>query len=58
MKPKIRFMNLKRDLLEENFKINKMFTDFNREIAEKEKSLKFIGKYLIKNNKDDKLKNI
>ena len=58
MKPKIRFINLKKDLLEENLKINKMFADFNREIAEKEKSLKFIGKYLIKNNKDDKLKNI
>ena len=45
MKPKIRLINLKKDLLEENLKINRMFADFNREIAEREKSLKFIGKH-------------
>ena len=50
MKPKIRFINLKKDLLEENLKINRMFADFYREIAEKEKSLKFIGKHKSKNN--------
>ena len=50
MKPKIRFINLKKDLLEENLKINKMFADFNREIIEKEKSLKFIGKHIFKYN--------
>ena len=48
MKPKFRFINLKKDLLEENLKINKMFAEFNREISEKEKSLKFIGKYKTK----------
>ncbi len=53
MKPKIRFINLKKDLMEENLKINKMFSDFIREIAEKEKSLKFIGKHRTKNNKEN-----
>lgn len=51
MKPKIRFINLKKDLLEENLKINRMFADFHKEIAEKEKSLKFIGKHKIKSDK-------
>ena len=51
MKPKIRFINLRKDLLEENLKINRMFADFNREIAEKEKILKFIGKH--KGQKED-----
>ena len=54
MKPKIRFINLRKDLLEENLKINRMFADFNREIAEKEKILKFIGKH--KGGKEDILK--
>ena len=50
MKPKFRFINLKKDLLEENLKINKMFAEFNREISEKEKSLKFIGKHKFNNS--------
>ena len=54
MRPKIRFINLRKDLLEENLKINRMFADFNREIAEKEKILKFIGKH--KGRKEDILK--
>ena len=39
MKAKIRFINLKRDLLDENLKINKMFGTFQRQILELEKLL-------------------
>ena len=50
MKPKIRFLNMKKDLEEENLKINRMFVEFNKEILEKEKLLKFIGKNKIRKN--------
>ena len=50
MKPKIRFLNMKKDLREENLKINRMFVEFNKEILEKEKLLKFIGKNKIRKN--------
>jgi len=39
MKAKIRFINLKRDLLDENLKINKMFGTFQKQILELEKIL-------------------
>jgi hypothetical protein len=55
MKPKIRFLNMQKDLREENLKINRMFADFNREILEKEKLLKFIGKHKVINFKDNDL---
>ena len=44
MKPKIRFINLIRELLEETLKINKMFAFFNKQIKDKEKTIKFVGK--------------
>ena len=40
MKPKIRFINLKKELLDENLKINKMFWTFQKQILETEKNLK------------------
>ena len=40
MKPKIRFINLKKELLDENLKINKMFGTFQKQILETEKILK------------------
>ena len=39
MKAKIRFINLKRDLLDENLKINKMFGTFQKQILELEKTI-------------------
>ena len=50
MKPKIRFLIMKKDLREENLKINRMFAEFNKEILEKEKLLKFIGNNKIRKN--------
>ena len=44
MKPKIRFINLKKNLLEETLKINKMFAFFNKQINEQKKTMKFLGK--------------
>lgn len=40
MKPKMRFINLKKELLDENLKINKMFGTFQKQILEEEKNLK------------------
>jgi hypothetical protein len=40
MKPKIRFINLKKDLIDENLKINKMYGTFQKQILEAEKILK------------------
>ena len=40
MKPKIRFINFKKDLLDENLKINKMFGNYQRQIIELEKEIK------------------
>ena len=39
MKPKIRFTNIKKDLLEENQKINKMFITFQRQLIKKKRLL-------------------
>ena len=46
MKPKIRFINLKKDLKEETFKINKMFDFFNKQINEQQKKIQYIGKHM------------
>ena len=40
MKPKTRFVNLKRDLLDEKLKINKMFINFQKQLLENKKLLK------------------
>ena len=40
MKPKIRFINLKKELIDENLKINKMHRIFQKQILEAEKILK------------------
>ena len=40
MKPKIRFINLKKDLIDENLKIYKMYGTFQKQILEAEKILK------------------
>ena len=48
MKPKIRFINLKKDLMEQTLKINKMFIAFNKQIKEKEKNIRNIGKIRFK----------
>jgi len=40
MKPKIRFINLKKELIDENLKINKMHGIFQKQILEAEKILK------------------
>ena len=40
MKPKIRFINLKKELIDENLKINKMHGIFQKQILEAEKFLK------------------
>ena len=40
MKPKMRFINLKKDLLDETLKINKMFGNYRRQIIEIEKEIK------------------
>ena len=52
MKPKIRFMNLKKELLEQTLKINRMFVVFNKQIKEKEKTIQFIGKFRFKKKLD------
>ena len=59
MKPKIRFINLQKELLEQTLKINKMFVIFKKQIKEKEKNVKFIGKFKYKKNQnnDDILNN-
>ena len=54
MEPKIRFINLKKELIQENLKINKMFFDFNKEILDKKNLIKYIGKYRIKNKSKKK----
>ena len=53
MKPKNRFINLKKDLLEQTLKINRMFVVFNKQIKEKEKMIKFIGKFRYKKKLDN-----
>ena len=53
MKPKIMFINLKKDLLEQTLKINRMFSLFNKQIKENEKSIRFI----CRNNKNLTLNN-
>ena len=40
MKPKIRFINLKKDLIDETQKINKMFGNYQKQIIEIEKEIK------------------
>ena len=40
MKPKIRFINFKKDLLDETLKINKMFGTYRKQIIQKEKEIK------------------
>jgi len=45
MEPKFRFTNFKKELLQETLKINKMFNDFNKQISDKQKSIRFIGKH-------------
>jgi len=40
MKPKIRFINFKKELLDETLKINKMFGNYRRQIIEIEKEIK------------------
>ena len=40
MKPKIRFINIKKDLLDETLKINKMFGTYRKQIIQKEKEIK------------------
>ena len=59
MKPKIRFINIKKELLEKTLKINRMFIDFKKQIKDKEKTIRFIGKFKykkeLKNN--DEIKN-
>ena len=52
MKPKNRFINLKKELLEQTLKINRMFVVFNKQIKEKEKTIKFIGKFRFKTKLD------
>ncbi len=51
MKPKIRFMKLKKELIKENLNIYKMFADFSKQISDRAKYIKFIG------NHKDKEKN-
>ena len=51
MKPKIRFMMLKKELFQENLNIYKMFADFSKQISDRAKYIKFIG------NHKDKEKN-
>lgn len=41
MKPKYRFINIKKELLEETTKINKMFISFGKQIKQIEKEIKF-----------------
>jgi hypothetical protein len=45
MEPKFRFTNIKKELLQETLKINKMFNDFNKQISDKEKTIRFIGRH-------------
>ena len=40
MKPKIRFINFKKELLDETLKINKMFGTYRKQIIQKEKEIK------------------
>jgi len=44
MEPKIRFNNLKKELLQEKLKINKMFIDFSKQISDKEHIIRINGK--------------
>ena len=44
MEPKIRFNNLKKELLQEKLKINKMFIDFSKQISDKEHTIRINGK--------------
>lgn len=44
MEPKIRFNNLKKELLQEKLKINKMFIDFSKQISDKENIIRINGK--------------
>ncbi len=57
MKPKIRFINLKKHLMEETLKINKMFTHFHRQINEQKKIISFVRKQTNK-SKDINKNNI
>ena len=43
MEPKIRFNNLKKELLQEKLKINKMFIDFSKQISDKEHTIRING---------------
>ena len=45
MEPKFRFTHFKKQLLQETLKINKMFNDFNKQISDKQKIIRFIGKH-------------
>ena len=49
MEPKIRFNNLKKVLLQEKLKINKMFIDFSKQISDKEHLIRINGKRRNKN---------
>ena len=51
MRPKIRFMKLKKELFKEKLNIYKMFADFRKQISDRDKYIKFIG------NHKDKEKN-
>ena len=55
MEPKIRFKNLKKELIQENLKINKMFFDFNKEILNKKNLIKYIRKYGLRNKSMKKI---
>ena len=44
MEPKIRFNNLKKELLQEKLKINKMFIDFSKQISDKKHIIRINGK--------------
>lgn len=50
MEPKIRFMNLRKELIQEKLKINKMFCDFNKQISDKKNLIRYIGRYRDRNN--------
>jgi len=50
MKPKTRFMKLKKELYKENLNIYKMFSDFSKQISERAKYIKFIGNHKDKEN--------
>ena len=57
MRPKIRFISLKKELLEQTLKINKMFIAFNKQIKDKEKTIRFIGKHKYNNKNNDIMNN-